>query len=110
MPNHEAGASFASRLTFSWLSPLLARGAKRPLEHADLLTLLPVDSTARNAGALGAALRLQRLRGQPVSVFGAMRHAFGAYFWTTGLMKFINDVFIFVNPVRTAPLTASPRL
>ncbi|KAL7747342.1 Transporter of the ATP-binding cassette (ABC) [Sorochytrium milnesiophthora] len=51
MPSLEPLASFWQRLTFSWMSPLLALGFKRPLEPADLWQLSPFDDSRRSQAA-----------------------------------------------------------
>jgi len=43
--NLEPKASFPSRITFSWVFPLLNLGATRPLEHTDLPLLLSSDES-----------------------------------------------------------------
>jgi ATP-binding cassette, subfamily C (CFTR/MRP), member 1 len=45
----EPSSSFISRITFSWLFPLLSLGAKRPLEHTDLPLLLSADESQASA-------------------------------------------------------------
>ena len=99
-PNAEATASFFSRLTFSWLSSTLASGAKRALEHDELFDLQTTDATVHNAGLLQAAWRREmgRTTKKP-SFLAALYGAFGGYFLRTGLLKVINDLFVFVNPL-----------
>ncbi len=96
--NTEASASFASRLTFSWLSPLLVTGSRRALEHADLYELQLFDSTRTNARTLALAWQRQMASGGK-SLFVALRQGFGLYFVMTGLCKLANDLMVFVTPM-----------
>ncbi|XP_026991190.1 multidrug resistance-associated protein 1 isoform X3 [Tachysurus fulvidraco] len=43
----EAGASFLSRITFWWITGLMMRGYKKPLEEKDLWSLNPEDESQR---------------------------------------------------------------
>lgn len=49
----EWGAGVVSSLTFSWLSPLIRKGYKAPLQDKDIWTLPPTDrSVLGNPGAV----------------------------------------------------------
>ena len=75
-------------------------GAKRALEHDELFDLQTTDATVHNAGLLQAAWRREmgRTHKKP-SFLAALYGAFGGYFLRTGLLKVINDLFVFVNPL-----------
>lgn len=96
--NPEQHAMLASHLTFSWLSPAMARGAARPLEASDLFELLPKDETLHNSEKLAKGWDREMASGRRSS-FHALRHAFGGYFWRTGLLKVINDLLLLSTPV-----------
>ena len=98
-PNGEASASFASRLFFSWSWPLLKLGASRPLEHSDTFELQPRDATAHHDSRLGAAWARQPL-GRGVFL-RAYHEAFGAWWWSTGVLQLLKDILTLLQP----PLT-----
>jgi len=59
-PGHgspEEEAAWYSRLVYGWLSPLVALGARRPLERSDLPAVARRDSAHVVSSSLGAALR-----------------------------------------------------
>ena len=86
--NREAAASFASRLTFGWLFPLLRLGASRPLEHADMPELAPSDRTevhrARFAAHWEAAAASSA---RPPSFLRTLHRTFWRPFWGMGLLE-----------------------
>ena len=61
-PPAEARASAFSRLTLSWVTPLLVRGRRNALELADLPGLAPADTTRANAARLSVQVAAQRRR------------------------------------------------
>ena len=93
----ELTASFASKLTFSYMSSLLSLGKRRALEHNDLFDLPMDDSTAYNAKMLQDSLD------QGGSFIRCLHRVYGPYFWTTGSMQLINTTCTFANPVRHRP-------
>ena len=95
--NPESTASIFSRLSFSWLFPLMSLGATRALEHADLYELLPGDTAAVNCDKLTRSWEGVRAAGGR-SFFRACHRAYGRAFWLTGLLKLINDGCIFLDP------------
>jgi len=82
----EATASYYSRLTFSWLSPLLARGRTTPLEQTDVYELTTEDTAGYNAARLAAAWDREARAGRS-SFFRAAHRAFGGYFWASAGYK-----------------------
>jgi len=46
----EWGAGVLSSLTFSWLSPLIRKGYKAPLQDKDIWTLPPTDRSVLGIG------------------------------------------------------------
>ncbi|RKO92062.1 ABC transporter type 1, transmembrane domain-containing protein, partial [Blyttiomyces helicus] len=54
-PSPESKASFMSRVTYSWLDPLMTLGNKRPLELTDLWNLEDVDTAEASDIAYKAA-------------------------------------------------------
>lgn len=89
-------ASWFSRITFHWLTPLLALGYKRPLQHEDLGELAQQDTSAScvsrlQAGADGA--------NSVWSLWNAFRQAFGNLMLPAGLCKGFGDLLGFVPPI-----------
>ena len=98
--NREATSSFASRLTYSWLSPLLARGARRPLEHTDLYLLQTRDSAEYNHERLARAWSRRRATpGVQATMLRAWHDAFGVQFWTLGLMQLGTVILSYISPI-----------
>ena len=98
-PNAEATASFASRLSFSWCSSILALGAKRALEQDDLYDLQINDRTAPSARRLVRNwARERRHKPQRASFWHAGHATFGRYFWATGLIELVRVIAQFAVP------------
>ncbi|KAE8974895.1 Multidrug resistance-associated protein 1 [Phytophthora fragariae] len=88
-----ARASWLSRVTFSWLGPLLSQGAARPLEAEDLWALQPDDDTERVMVSLRQAVNSSQ------SLWTAIRRAFGFNMYVAGACKLIGDCCGFVGPI-----------
>ncbi|KAG6604625.1 ATP-binding Cassette (ABC) Superfamily [Phytophthora cinnamomi] len=88
-----ARASWLSRATFSWLGPLLSRGAAQPLQADDLWALQPDDDTERVMVALRHAVADSQ------SLWSAIRRAFGFNMYVAGACKLAGDCCGFVGPV-----------
>ena len=92
-PSSEKAASFASKLTFTYISPLLTLGRKRALEHSDLYELLEDDSS------LYCEAKLARSLEQGGNFLRCWHRAFGPYFWATGSLQIINTSCTFAIPI-----------
>ncbi|KAF1784577.1 P-loop containing nucleoside triphosphate hydrolase [Phytophthora cactorum] len=77
-----------SRVTFSWLGPLLVQGAAQPLQAENLWALEPEDDTARVTNTLREA-----------SLWVPIRQAFGFNMYVAGACKFAGDCFGFIGPI-----------
>lgn len=96
----ETRASVFSRLTFAWISPLMALGFARPLEERDLPALSEGDCAADNAVRFGKRWREERARGREgASLVRALWRAYGGYFARTGLLKLAQDAAMFLGPM-----------
>eukprot|EP00935_MAST-01C_sp_MAST-1C-sp1_P001881 g1881.t1 len=93
----EADASFFSRVLFVWMNPVLAQGARAPLEHDDMPFAQTRDCCATNFMLLHNAWQREERKGRR-SFFWALWNAFGAYFWTSGLFKVLNDIAVYTQP------------
>ena len=92
-PSAEEHTSFASKLTFSYMSGLLATGRRRALEHTDLFDLEPDDASLNNEKEFARALA------QGGSFLRCWHRAYGTYFWMTGLLQLLNTCCTFANPL-----------
>ncbi|KAH7465846.1 ABC transporter C family member 2 [Phytophthora ramorum] len=91
-----ARANWISRVTFSWLGPLLTLGAQQPLQTEDLWGLEAEDDTERVTSSLREALQAGE-NGQ--SLWIPIRKAFGFNMYVAGACKLTGDCFGFVGPI-----------
>lgn len=96
-PSPEEKANFLSRLTYSWLDPLLKTGNKRVLEDQDLYELTKIDTCKYN-GDLFDKYWQQELKKAKPSLLKALVKAFGLKFFLAGFLKLANDILVFVGP------------
>ncbi|ETI44573.1 hypothetical protein F443_10730 [Phytophthora nicotianae P1569] len=92
-----ARAHWLSRVTFSWLGPLLDQGAAQPLQAEDLWSLEPEDDTARVTNTLRDAVNHPDNSNQ--SLWIPIRQAFGFNMYVAGACKLAGDCFGFVGPI-----------
>ncbi|KAJ1981339.1 hypothetical protein H4R34_002105 [Dimargaris verticillata] len=90
-------ASLLSRVTFSWLSPLLALGYQKPLEQDDLWPLPHSLQTRHVANTFHERWTKERRTAKP-SLFWVLATTFGAPFLLGGLIKLFNDLLMYVQP------------
>nr|CAD7402137.1 unnamed protein product [Timema poppensis] len=91
-PCPELGASFPSRLFFSWLDPLVWKGYRNPLKSTDLWSLNPEDTSGEIVPVKQTGVKKE------ISVVFALCKAFGPTFLFGALLKIVNDLLLFVNP------------
>ncbi|GAV06013.1 hypothetical protein RvY_16055 [Ramazzottius varieornatus] len=107
-------ASFPSELIFSWLSGLVYKGWKKPLDEDDLWSTLPEDRTKLNVEILEkhwkaelqrrdrslAAVRAGKTKAKVYepSLTKALWKAYWSPLVFSGLLRVINDLSIFVSP------------
>ncbi|TYZ60662.1 hypothetical protein PybrP1_009423 [[Pythium] brassicae (nom. inval.)] len=92
-------ANALSKITFSWLGALLKRGADTPLRTEDLWPLLPADDTNKVAEALELRVAQDRHAARKLSLWRAIRRAFGFNMYVAGVCKLAGDCLGFVGPV-----------
>uniref|UniRef100_A0A8D2LTB3 Multidrug resistance-associated protein 1 n=1 Tax=Varanus komodoensis TaxID=61221 RepID=A0A8D2LTB3_VARKO len=121
-PCPESSASFLSKITFWWITGLLVRGYRKPLELKDLWSLNKEDMSeevvpglARNwakeytkakrqvRGSLppvfaSPGLRKTRSRDKEPSLFKVLYKTFGPYFFMSFLFKAFHDLMMFAGP------------
>ncbi|KAJ2556689.1 hypothetical protein EV175_001836 [Coemansia sp. RSA 1933] len=94
----EERANIFSLLTFSWMTPLLEHGFRKPLQMEDTWELSsmyrPDVATARFQRNWQAQLR----SGKP-SLFWATMHTYGWSLALGSLLKLIKDLVAFLNPI-----------
>ena len=95
----EEAASALSRLTFTWLSPLMRLGYARPLEQSDLPVLASSNSAvslARRFDAAFAAARAAAAAGPAEAPVETLTRAFvgmfGGEFAKASLLKLVHDI------------------
>ena len=98
-PPAEAHASAFSRLTLSWVAPLLMRGRRVALEHSDLPSLAPADTTHANAARLRVRVTAQRRRAGGGSFRSACVAAFGRVWCGLGLRLLVGVCLTYVQPL-----------
>lgn len=109
------GTSWISKLLFLWVNPLVKKGLYRCIKTPDDVFDLPEDLTS---DALYAKLHAAMIKQQStltdddertghdrtqspvrVSLFKALHSAFGREFYAVGILKFANDITMFVAPL-----------
>lgn len=85
------------KMTFGWLDPLIAKGARAPLRPEDLFELAPADSAGTVRAQLDEAWAAQTGPAER-RIYGAVWRAFGRAFAMTGIIKLVNDCLQFVGP------------
>ncbi|CAI5724696.1 unnamed protein product [Peronospora farinosa] len=86
-------ANWFSRITFSWLGPLLHLGSSQPLEFQDLWPLDDADETLHVTNTLHAVTTKNH------SLWRSIRQAFGVHMYVAGMCKLFGDCFGFVGPI-----------
>ncbi|KZF24766.1 P-loop containing nucleoside triphosphate hydrolase protein [Xylona heveae TC161] len=96
--SREHGAGFFSRLTFQWMSPIMAVGYQRPLELNDIWLVNPDRSVDVMVAKLDASLRERVARGDKQPLFWAMHDTFKVEFWIGGLCQLTGSIFQVISP------------
>lgn len=83
---------------FTWVTPLMELGNKRPLENHDLYQLDESNRAEQIASRFHHYWGLQKQQGKP-SLTGALVRAFGVKFIIAGFLKLLHDSLQFVGPM-----------
>jgi ABC-type multidrug transport system fused ATPase/permease subunit len=90
-------ANIFSKLTFSWMTPMMKYGYKEFLTQDDLWNLAKRDTTRTTAGDFEAAWEQQMEKKNP-SLWIALFSSFGGPYFTGAVIKTISDCLAFVQP------------
>ncbi len=93
----EASTVF-SRLTFSWMTPLMRLGYKQYLIEEDLWGLSPSDKTSTTGGKFEAAWQQQLEHRERPNLWLVLFHAYGGPYALATIFKIVNDLAAFSQP------------
>ncbi|KAJ2802822.1 hypothetical protein H4R21_002273, partial [Coemansia helicoidea] len=99
----EERANIFSRLTFTWMTPLLKQGLRKPLEMEDTWELAREYRPDVATAAFQRNWQAELKRPQP-SLFRATARSYWAAWALAGLYKLIKDLVAFLNPILLARL------
>lgn len=92
----EDRAGLLSRLLFTWVSPLMVTGFKRPLEATDVPPLSVIDTSHVVSRLFDREWRKEQKGKRSVAM--ALVRAFGPVFWSAVVFKLVHDVLLFAGP------------
>ncbi|XDG00923.1 hypothetical protein ABKA04_000538 [Annulohypoxylon sp. FPYF3050] len=91
-------ATVFSRLTFSWMTPLMKHGYKQFLTEEDLWGLSPNDKTSATGDRFEKAWKYQLEHKKRPSLWLALFHAYGGPYMFATIFKVFNDLAAFSQP------------
>ncbi|KAL2282719.1 hypothetical protein FJTKL_10350 [Diaporthe vaccinii] len=91
-------ATIFSRLTFSWMTPLMKFGYENYLTEDDLWGLQKSDTSKATGSAFETAWKHQLQHHERPSLWIALFHAYGGPYALAGVFKMMNDISAFVQP------------
>lgn len=92
-------ADVFSRLTFSWMTPMMARGYKIFLTETDLWGLAKIDQTKNTGEAFEDAWQYElKARPNKPNLWIAMLRAYGGPYAIAAIYKVFNDLIQYVQP------------
>ncbi|KAJ2666002.1 hypothetical protein IW148_001361 [Coemansia sp. RSA 1199] len=94
----EDRANVFSRLTFSWLTPLLEQGFRKPLQMEDMLELSKRYQPDVATAEFQRNWQAEQQRSDP-SLFRATMRTYGAVWALGGFYKLVKDLVAFLNPI-----------
>uniref|UniRef100_K3X5W9 Uncharacterized protein n=1 Tax=Globisporangium ultimum (strain ATCC 200006 / CBS 805.95 / DAOM BR144) TaxID=431595 RepID=K3X5W9_GLOUD len=98
-------ATCVSAALFSWVTPLMELGNKRPLEHDDLYQLDPSNRAHNVSTTFAKAWAAQVVKEHP-SLTWALARTFGGQIANAGFLKLIHDSLQFVGPLMIKDIIA----
>lgn len=87
-----------SKLTFTWMTPLMKKGYHKYLMQSDLPPLPKFLKTKVLSSVLEKNWTVESNNSENPSLFRALVKSFGAPFFVGGLFKFIQDCIAFIQP------------
>ena len=100
LPNPYQSTNFLFKLTWEWMTPLIFKGATKPLEMKDVWQLPDADRAHTVHENFNA--KWEHYKAQPsnkYALFKSLHSSFGLYFWFAGLMKLTVDMFGIASPI-----------
>ena len=94
----EERASWLSRLLFTWLTPLVITGFKRPLQPDDVWPLPKPYATTVSSARFETEWHRESTGAKP-SLLRALHRTFGRYFYLAALPLMVQNASQFVPPV-----------
>lgn len=91
-------ATVFSRLTFSWMTPLMRHGYKQYLTEEDLWGLSPSDRSSTTGDSFEKAWNYELKHRKSPSLWLALFHAYGGPYMFATLFKVVNDLAAFSQP------------
>jgi hypothetical protein len=91
-------ASVFSRLTFSWMTPMMKYGYKQYVTEEDLWGLSPDDTTRTTGSRFDNAWRYELAHRKKPSIWIALFKAYGGPYMGASVFKLINDSAAFTQP------------
>ncbi|KAI0481182.1 P-loop containing nucleoside triphosphate hydrolase protein [Xylariaceae sp. FL0804] len=91
-------ATIFSRLTFSWMTPMMRHGYKHFLTEEDLWGLSPSDTTSSTGEKFDRAWQYELKHRKKPSLWIAMFRAYGGPYMLATVFKIINDLAAFAQP------------
>ena len=89
-----------ARLSFSWYTPILDIGYRRPLVAEDVWSVREEDTAKELSALWEEAWGQERAsKGEQASLVRALHRVFGLRFWLGGTLKLANDASQFVGPI-----------
>ncbi|XP_057833257.2 ABC transporter C family member 2 [Cryptomeria japonica] len=102
----ERHVNFFSRIFFSWMTPLMREGYKRPVSDKDIWQLDTWDQTETLYNNFQRCWEEECKKPKPW-LLRALNSSLGARFWFGGMFKIGNDASQFVGPIVLALLLES---
>ncbi|KAJ2835292.1 hypothetical protein J3B01_003635, partial [Coemansia erecta] len=99
----EERANVFSRLTFTWMTPLLEQGYRKPLQMEDMLELSKRYQPDVATAEFQRNWQAEQQRRNP-SLFRATMRTYGAVWALGGFYKLVSDLVSFVNPILLSKL------
>ena len=98
----ESKVSICSRISFSWMNPMLKRGYKTPLTAATVFSLPKWEKTPALMEKFQFHWRKEldrKAQGKKLSLRRALRRSFGCRFYVGSVLKLLNDGGQFIGPI-----------